>query len=469
MIYRFALVSATLVMLMPPTVAKCVESAIDEAEASRIAIEAYHWLYPLVTMDVSRRQLTNIEAGKMPGRGPMNSFAHMRAFPEASFRDVVRPNFDTLYSSAWLDLTNGPVVVSMPDTEGRYYLLPMLDLWTDVFASPGKRTTGTGAGNFVVVPPDWRGTIPQGMSRIDSPTPFVWLIGRIQTNGTADLPAVHAIQDAMRIVPLEFFGRDVPKAAAVAIDHAVDMKTPPLRQVHSMTGTDFFARAATILKENPPHITDQPIVARLRRLGFEVGKPFDAATIDLVARNAINAAPKAALAEMQAKLPTLARTTNGWQMNTDTMGVYGNSYLKRAIVAMVGLGANLPEDAIYPLNIGDSEGRPLDGHNRYRLRFRREELPPVDAFWSVTLYDPEGFQVENDLGRFAIGDRDQLTYAPDGGLELVIQADRPPEGEKANWLPAPRGPFNLTMRLYAPKPAALQGGWNPPAVTRVAE
>ena len=156
---------------------------LTDQEASDIAVEAYVFLYPLVMMDTSRRQAVNIEAGKVFGRGPMNAFTHVPTFPPADFRDVVRPNFDTLYSIAWLDLTIEPVVVTVPDTYGRYYMLPMLDMWTDVFACPGKRTTGTGEGQFAVVPPGWSGWLPNGVQRIDAPTRYVWVIGRTQTNG----------------------------------------------------------------------------------------------------------------------------------------------------------------------------------------------------------------------------------------------------------------------------------------------
>jgi hypothetical protein len=439
---------------------------LDERDADQIAVEAYHYFYPLVIMDVSRRQLTNIEPGKMLGRGPMNTLSHMRAFPPADFREVVRPNFDTLYSSGWLDLTAGPVVVTVPDTRGLFYLLPMLDMWTDVFASPGKRTTGTQAGHFAVVPPGWSGTLPAGMERIDAPTAHVWIIGRTQTNGPKDYAAVHAVQDGYRLTPLANWGMP-QRPAAVTTDPAVDMKTAPLIQVNSMSGADFFTRAVALLKTNPPHVTDQPILARMRRLGIEPGKPFDYAQADPVVKRAIDRAPATGMAAMKAKVPTLARVVNGWQMNTDCMGVYGTWYLKRAIVAMVGLGANLAEDAIYPLNLADAEGKPLDGTSAYRLSFRKDDLPPADAFWSVTLYDSDGFPVANALDRHALGDRDALAFNADGSLDLVIQAESPGPGKESNWLPAPKGPFNLTMRIYAPRANALNGEWNPPPVRRV--
>jgi hypothetical protein len=457
--------SLAVMVTLSMTAMSASAQSVSEQEAREIAIEAYIYLYPLLTMDVTRRQLTNIEPGKMIGRGPMNTFSNIPAFPTAEFKEVVRPNFDTLYSSGWLDLTAEPMIVSAPDTEGRYYMLPMLDMWTDVFAVPGKRTTGTKAGNFAVVPPGWNGTLPKGVERIDAPTPYVWIIGRTQTNGPKDYATVHKVQAGYKMTPLSQWGKE-PTPVNVKIDAAVDMKTPPLKQVNEMQGDDYFKYAAEILKVNRPHITDQPIVARMKRVGFEVGKSFDLEKADSVVRQAIEQAPAEGLKAIKEKIPTLAIVVNGWQMNTNTMGVYGNYYLKRAIVAMVGLGANLPEDAIYPLNIGDSDGKPLTGASKYVLHFKKDELPPVEAFWSVTLYDPEGYQTPNALNRFAIGDRDELKFDTDGSLSLYFQHVSPGKDKESNWLPAPEGPFNLTMRLYAPRPKALDGRWNPQAVKR---
>jgi hypothetical protein len=253
----------------------------------------------------------------------------------------------------------------------------------------------------------------------------------------------------------------------VKIDPTVDMTTPPKLQVDNMSAAQYFAYAAELLKVNPPHPTDQPIIARMARLGVIPGQSFDLSKAAPVIQEALRKAPAAAQQLMAWKIPTLARVSNGWSMNTDTMGVYGNYYLKRAIVAQIGLGANLPEDAIYPQNLGDSTGKPLDGTNDYVLHFDKKDLPPVDAFWSVTLYDAEGFQVPNPLNRFAVSSWMPFTYNADGSLDLYVQNASPGEKRQANWLPAPKGPFNLTMRLYAPRSDALTGKWTPPSVTRV--
>jgi hypothetical protein len=414
-------------------------------------------------MEITRRQLTNLPAGVKPGQGPMGEFQHVRQFPPAGFKAVVRPNFDTLYSSAWLDLTSEPMLVLAPDTDGRYYLLPMLDMWTDVFASPGKRTTGTEEAAYAVVPPGWDGEVPEDVELVQAATPYVWIIGRTQTNGPADYDSVNRVQDGFRIAPLSSWGqRFAPEE--IEPDPRVDMETPPLEQVNGLSGRDYFALAAELLKLHPPHVTDWSTLARVRRIGLRPGESFDYPTLDPETRQAVDQAPAAGLELMRTSIPRLTRIVNGWQMNTDSIGVYGNFYLKRAIVSMLGLGANQPEDAIYPLNVGDADGQPLNGDHDYMLHFEPAELPPVHAFWSVTMYDAEGFHAANAINRFALGDRDALTYNDDGSLDLYLQHEAPGPERESNWLPAPRGPLGVTMRLYAPRAEALDGRWNPPPI-----
>ena len=466
-----ATLGLTLALVLPfatsGTAARAAEPVSAE-EAHTIGVEAYLYLYPLVTMDLTRKQLTNVEHDTGGYSGPMNTFANVAEYPTADSKAVVRPNFDTLYSSAWIDLTKEPLIVSVPDTDGRYYLLPMLDMWTDVFASPGWRTTGTQAGDFAIVPPGWQpaGTeLPADVQRIDAPTFYVWIIGRTKTDGPKDYDAVHKIQDGFKVTPLSGWGEPLAPVAA-EVDPSIDMKTPPKIQVDRMAAGEYFAYAAEILKLQPPHITDQPILARMARIGIEPGKSFDLDKLDPTVKQALESAPQDAQKLMAWKVPTLARVVDEWSMNTDTMGVYGNYYLKRAIVAQLGLGANLPQDAIYPLNLGDEQGRPLDGTSNYTIHFDQETLPPVDAFWSITLYDQEGYQVANSLNRFAVSSWMPFAYNPDGSLDLYFQNASPGADKEANWLPAPREPFNLTMRLYAPKSDALTGKWNPPPVTK---
>jgi hypothetical protein len=442
------------------------QPSATEAEARDIAATAYLYFYPLITMELTRLQSTNLEAGKEIGKGPMNAFTHVPMYPPGDMKMVVRPNFDTLYSSGWVDLSHEPVVVSAPNTNGRYYLLPMLDMWTDVFASPGWRTTGTQPANFVLVPPGWTGTLPPGLTRIDAPTPIVWVIGRTKTDGPDDYAAVHQIQSGYKLTLLSQWGKTQSPPVA-KIDPNVDMKTPPKKQIDTMPGDKYFTLAAELVKVHPPHITDQPIVALLKKIGFEAGKSLQFGNLAPAAQQAMKQAPAAAQALMQAYLPKLAPVTNGWQMNVTTMGVYGNFYLKRALVAQFGLGANLPEDAIYPVNLADADGKPLNGANRYTLHFDKASMPPAQAFWSVTLYDSDGFQVPNTLNRFALSSWMPLKKNADGSIDLYFQHDSPGKDLESNWLPSPSGDFNLTMRLYAPASSVLNGEWNPPPVKRM--
>lgn len=427
------------------------------ADLRTLSCEAFIYFYPLVTLDVTRSQLINRPA---PDGAPPNEFAHKRAYPDADFRSVVRPNFDTLYSSAWLDLSHGPVVLGVPDTRDRYFMLPLLDMWSDVFANPGKRTSGTGAQRYLIVGPGQTGALPGDIPVIKAPTPHVWIIGRTQTNGPADYGAVHAIQDGYTLTPL------VAPPAPFTPDAGYDVATEPLRKVNGMAALDYLAYAADLLAVNPPHSTDFSILARLANLGIAEGNPFDAQRFSADQRAEIEAGKQDALAAIASAATTLGNIVDGWMTLTEGMGVYGNSYLRRAVVTLVGLGANPPEDAVYPLLVSDADGSPLSGENDYVLHFDADKPPPVDAFWSVTMYDGEGYQVANDINRFAIGDRDALQYNADGSLDLYLQHTNPGAHREANWLPAPPGSLGVTMRLYAPRREVIDGKWHPPPVRR---
>lgn len=465
---------ATLSLAFAFQITPSMAQPVSPDEARVIAAEAYVYLYPLLSMDITRKQLTNVAKPEAMA-APTNQFLNVRAYPTAEMRQVVRPNFDTLYSIAWLDVMKEPMIVSAPDMKGRYYLLPMLDMWTDVFASPGWRTTGTQAQTFLIASPGWRPELrsqfetlglPANTQRIDAPTPQIWIVGRTKTDGPADYAAVHALQDQLKVTPLSQWGKPYTPPLG-SVDPSIDMKTPPKTQVDTMPGEKFFAYAAEIMKINPPHITDQPIVARMKRLGLVAGQSFDPSKADPTIRAALNQAPREALTVMQQQVPTLGRVANYWSMNTNTMGVYGNYYIKRAIIANMGLGANVPEDAIYPLNLADKDGHALDGKNAYIIHFPKGQTPPVTAFWSITLYDADGFPVANPLNRFAVSSWNDLVYNSDGSLDLYFQNADPGEGRRNNWLPAPQGPFNLTMRLYAPAYSVLLGRWVPPPVEKV--
>ena len=444
------------------------ESEVTEQEAYEIGLEAYAYLHPLITMDITRLSMTNLPAGKVEGMGPMNMFHHKRTFPDADLRIVVRQNFDTLYSTGWLDITKEPMIITVPDTQGRYYVLPIMDMWTDVFAAAGKRTSGTKAGNFALVPKCYKGKLPKGVERIESTTPYVWIINRIQTNGPKDYKFVNSLQDGFKITPLSQWGKEKVTHAPFEADPTIDMKTTPFDQIVSMKADRYFCYGAELMKLHPPHATDFSMLTRMKRIGIVAGESFDFDKASPEVQKALKRAGVDGLQLMKDTRPSIATIANGWQLLTSTMGVYGNYYMKRAIITLIGLGAIPPEEAFYPLNLTDADGQKTVGTNNYAIHFSKDELPPVDAFWSITMYDDEGFQVANELNRFAIGDRDDLTYNNDGSLDIYMQTKSPGKDKESNWLPSPdKGVLGITMRLYAPKAQALDGRWVPPAIKKV--
>ncbi|HTN47816.1 MAG TPA: DUF1254 domain-containing protein [Burkholderiaceae bacterium] len=443
-------------------------AAAKEKEGLEAGAEAVAYGFPVVIMDITCRKLTNVaKAGAMAA--PVNQFANMPTFPDASFKDVVRANVDTLYSSACLDLSKEPLVMSLPDTSGRYYLMPMLDAWTNVFASPGKRTTGTKAGHFAITGPGWSGELPKGVQELKSPTNLVWIIGRVQTNGPKDYAAVHAIQKQFTLAPLSIF--DKPYTPPVGtVDPAFDMKTPPVEQVARMSTSEFFNALARLMRENPPPAADAPVIARLAKLGIVAGEKFDISRLDPAVAKGLEKAVPTALERLRAASKTSGAPVNGWRIPPMELGDYGTEYGLRAVVALVGLGANLAADAVYPSVFVDSEDGPLSGANRYVVHFDKGQEPPVQAFWSITMYDPQSFFVANKINRFAVSSWMPFKRNADGSLDLYIQKDSPGKDRETNWLPAPDGDFNMTLRMYWPTekpPSVIDSSWKPAGVKLV--
>jgi hypothetical protein len=444
------------------------EAKAKEKAGLEAGVEAVVYGLPLVIMDITKDKITNVAK---PGAfaAPVNQFANVREFPDASFTDVVRANVDTLYSSAFLDLSKEPIVLSVPDTKGRYYLMPMLDAWTNVIASPGKRTTGTRAGHFAVTGPGWSGELPKGVEQVKSPTHMVWIIGRTQTNGPKDYAAVHKIQDGFKLTPLSAFGKPYT-APEATVDPGIDMKTAPVDQLKNMTAEQFFNRLAAVMKQNPAPPAEAPILEKLAKLGVVPGEKFDPAKLDPDFRRGFEKSVQVAFEKLTAASKETGAPVNGWRVPPMNLGNFGDKYGERAVVALVGLGANLTQDAVYPSAFVDAEGKPLSGANRYVLHFDKGAEPPVNAFWSVTMYDPQSFFVANPINRYAVSSWMPFKRNPDGSLDLYIQHESPGKDKEQNWLPAPAGEFNMTMRLYWPKekdPSILDGSWKPPAVTKV--
>jgi hypothetical protein len=440
---------------------------LTEAEARELGIQAVVYGIPLVLVDVTKQVQTNATAPEHNGHAPINQFSNFLKYPTAAYRDVVRMNVDTLYSFAWLDLLKEPVVLSVPDTHDRYYLMPILDAWTNVFASPGKRTTGTEAGDFAIVGPNWTGTLPPGMTELKSPGNTAMIVGRTQANGSADYAAVNAIQKQYRLTPLSAFGKPYTPPAGV-VDPQIDMKTAPVDQVNRMSAETFFNRLASLMASNPPAAADAPMLAKLARIGVVPGRTFDRSTLDPAVAKALDGSVQTAIAQLGAAAKEIGTPANGWRVLPMTLADFRTDYELRGEIALMGIGANLAKDAVYPTAFVDGDNQPLTGANRYVLHFDKGRLPPVTAFWSITMYDAASFLAANPIDRYNIAGWMPLKYNPDGSLDVYLQHDSPGTQKESNWLPAPEGMFNVTLRMYWPKESVLDGSWKPPAVQKVA-
>ncbi len=414
---------------------------------------AYLFGYPLVIFDVSR--VSAALAGI-----PANQLHRVREFPDARFRAVVRPNVDTLYTTAFIDLAAGPFVFETPPNDQRYELFPFMDAWTNVYAAPGTRTVGTGGARYLLVGPAWRGAPPDGLTVLRSPTRHVWLIGRTQTHGAADYPLVHRLQDALSLRPL-----DGAPAPATEGRPAARPLLPPVEQVRAMSVDAFFTRLAALMVDNPPTAADAPFMATLARFGVRPGQPPRWSAFD---RWSMNLGRRLAERAVAWRMRSPGGLVRGWMTPPSILGRYGTNYEVRGAVAMIGLGANLPDDAMYPTARVDARGAPLHGSRRYRIHFDAGALPPVRAFWSVTAYGADDALLDTGTGRYALGDRDALRRNRDGSLDLWVQPAPPEADRQTNWLPVRAGePFVLTARLYWPEAAALRGAWSMPAVEPV--
>ena len=408
------------------------------------ARDAFLYGYPLVMTDETRQTSAY----------PPNSLHHLRTFPDHTFRNVVRPNVDTLYSIAWLDLKEDAVVLTIPDSNGRYVLMPILDAWTNVVASIGSRTTGPHAGTYLIAGPDWKGQTPEGMTLYRSPTAMAWMIGRIYAAGPDDFAGAHAFQDGMTLNTFSAYQRGILKQAQADRPMTpVDIK----QKIEDMDAEVFFERLAILMEANPPADDDDAFVKTIWQL-LMAANP--------TARTLNNGKDRAY--KRFAFIQKFLARGKGW-MGLDPsrpIGQYGTDYQLRAVIAHIGFGANEPVDAVYPNTSKDVDGKELHSSKNYVVHFNEDELSPVKAFWSLTLYDEDGFLIDNPLSRYALGSANDLLFNDDGSLDIYVQPRSPGKDKSSNWLPsAIDAPFALTLRLYWPEDEVLNGDWNPPTVS----
>jgi hypothetical protein len=473
LLYRF-LILTVLLLIVSPVAAGCtpkgdsVQQTVEPQEAQQISYDATVYGFPLVIMDLTRQVFTAVPGPTADG-SPVNQFGNKKTFPDATFINVVNPNADTLYSSAWIDTAKEPVIISLPDTQGRYYLMPMLNYWTDVFASPGSRTTGTGAGNFAITSPDWSGKLPEGITEMKSSTRWVWIVGRIACAGPSDYENVWKLQDQLKLTPLSAWGTDYVPPSNVPVDSSVNRKVSPLNQLLALDAGAYFNYVCRLMVDNPPYEADAPTLASMDKIGIKTGADYKSyfAGLDDDVKSAIQTGYQSALAQIPAA--NLGSEKNGWQLPYGA-GNYGIDYVLRAATAYRGLGANLVDDAFYASVSASSDGAKFSSDNKYVIHFNKDEIPPVNGFWSISLYNEKILFAANPINRYNLGSLSDppLIENPDGSIDIYIQRDSPDSTKMPNWLPAPAsGGFSLTLRLYWPQKSVVDKSWVPPAVQLV--
>jgi len=428
--------------------------------------EAYVYGLPLVMMDVTRQVVT---AASTSGEyaAPINQFARMRTYVDPDFKNVVRISVNSIWSHGFVDLDQEPMIVTVPDAGNRYLVMQALNMWTDDFAAAGTRTPQTKSGDFLIAGPKWTGTAPAGIkATFRSATRYAWVLVQISADSPADFPAIHALQDQLKITPLSAWGKAYTPPANVPVDPRVDLTATPFDQVRIMTGEMFFRRLAMLLKENPPYPADSWAIRKLRLLGVEPGHELDPDKLNPQVRKGINEAPWNVW-KLLAEGPYGMQTANGW-VYIMNLGRYGTDYATRAFVAYAGLGALTSDDCIYPVAFVDGEGHALDAAYNYVIRLPKGQLPPsASGVWSFS-QSRENFYVRNALNRYGLLHSMPLKYNPDGSLDIYLQARSPGADKESNWLPTPpSGPFNLTTRVYQPKKEMMDGTYKLPPVTKV--
>lgn len=436
-----------------------------EQYAYTLGTQAYIFGFPYVYLPSLRwNWVTQPKgAGELPLYAPINHFSHVKTLADASYRGGGSPNNDTLYSTAWLDVGKEPVILSHPDMGERYFAFELAGVDSDNFAYVGKRTTGSKAGSFAIVGPGWKGSLPPGVKALPpSLTPTVLLFARTLIDGPEDVKAVNALQDQYTLVPLSLWGRkDAALPASRDAWKPFDAKADPLAEWRTMN------RAMT---ENPPEARLAKLVELFAKVGVGPGQDID--RMDPATRRGLARAAVDGRQLIKAAIDSgaLGRQVNNWNIPPRTLGRSGlaDDFLLRAsIQAMGGIISNELEEAVYFNTTKDAAGQAFDSARNYTLRFAPGQLPKVDAFWSITMYDPTFNFTPNELNRYALGDRSKgLARDADGGLTIHIQRNSPGLGKESNWLPAPQsGPFFLIMRTYMPGTDIVEQRWAPPPVT----
>ena len=419
--------------------------------AQSLLEQAYLYAFPLVLMDATRKVSTNTETPNGP-RAPINQFIHAEKLADAASRAVVTPNVDTIYTQAFLDVGAEPMLYGVPQTD-RFFNVQVLDAWTNtaaVLEAPGL---------YAITRSDWQGELPEGVQRINVPTTRVWTIARIVLSGQEDLPNVRAIQDKMQLMPLSAYQMDSWTAPAGTYDPAYDFV--PVQHVLALSPQEFFDTANQLMETNPPAAADAPVLRELAALHVGPGEKFDDKALGLFSGLRWKLMLLQLKGKLKAEAANYAQQMGQWIYYGDPIGDFGTAYTYRAMVALMGLGANTTDVAIYPKTDVDSTGAVLTGKKTYTLHIEAEPPTKEKGFWSVTAYGEDDFLIDNAIDRYCVNDRSGLHRNPDGSIDIILSKEAPED--TTNWLPVGEGDFHLFLRIYKPDTAALEG-WQPPVV-----
>lgn len=444
-------------------------TASASAGTMAIATQGYIYGFPLVLMGETLERLTG-ETRSCEISTEINTFFHVMELPDADYKIVVRPNLDTLYSFAMLELSEGPVLLTHPDVTDRYLLMTFLDAWSNNFDAIGTQRNGGKAAGYVIVGPDWSGNVPMDYVRIDSPTNLVWVLGRTEVRGTDDIAAVNALQEQYQLTP---YGRHPQPGNDFITCIPEAQRKSSIEVVKSLSGEAFFDRLSALMTLYPPPRQDAAMVRLLARIGVGPDAERSMAELPACTRRLINSG--AILGRSILRNSTSVLGLAGWGPNPALipLGDYGKNYLVRAVVAQIGFGANKGEYAVYQNAERDANLKPLSGKAVYTMTFSGDDLPPVKAFWSVTVYDDEGFLCKNSaaeqllgISRHALGSNSGLASDADGNITLYLGREPPAGIPLENWLPTPDGSFQVTIRLYQPDDRILSNRWKAPKLVR---
>lgn len=443
-----------------PTIAAPEEAALSVADAEAI----YDYAYPLVIMKISQDLMLTVP---IRPRTTPNHFIHFKRLAQPEQRAVVLGNRNTLYSVGWLDLSKGPVVFEIPDMGDRYYVMPLLDAWTNTFESLGSRTTGQGPQKYLIANASFDGAVPDGYQLITSPTNMVWITGRIQADSAEDAKGAAALQDQYILMTLQEQQSGEDPFADFEPQYTFGKVRLPVPYSLKMDAAEFYDTFFAMLEANPQPAADPDMAALMREAEIDTGVPQAFSDLSPAIQERLTEGLKAKQAAYTKAFYDGAQQTDPWIFNIDAeMGDWGTDFTRRAYWAMWGLGTNISQDAVYGVTQLDDLLRPLNGARTYRVHFEADTLPPTNAFWSVTNYDAEGYLERNALDRYSLGSNHDLIYNVDGSLDIYLSHTKP-DGEVVNWVPTPEDDFKTLLRIYWPEPSVLAGEWSLPPVQMV--